>query len=140
MRCSSSSALQHGQAAVLLVLQDRRALVFAGRRDDRLGAGEERRHHHLVAEHEVVDDGVMAVELPSPRLLGGRLAHDRDVIAPFAQEIEVVAVSSASVSFRRMMSRVCLKPRALRRGAQQAERRARAALSFISWKLTPWRT
>ena len=60
-------------------------------RDDRLRSGEERRHHHLVAEDEVVDDGVVAVELPAPRLGGGGLPHDRDVVLPLAVLVEVVA-------------------------------------------------
>ena len=53
---------------------------------------EERRHHHLIAQHEVVDDRVMAVELPSPRLGRRRLAHQRDVVLPLAVLLEVVAV------------------------------------------------
>ena len=68
LRCAVVQRVDHRQARVLLVLQDGRALVLSGRRDDRLRTGEERRHHHLIAEHEVIDDGVVAVELPAPGL------------------------------------------------------------------------
>ena len=98
LRCASSSAWSMARPLILLVLQDDGAFVLARLRDHRLGAREERRHHHLVAQHEVVDDGVMAVELPAPRLFGGRLAHDGDVVLPFAQELEVVV--SARRAFR----------------------------------------
>jgi hypothetical protein len=42
-----------------------------------------------VAEHKVVDDPVMAVELPTPRLGGGGLSHDRDEIQPLAEKLMV---------------------------------------------------
>ena len=80
------------QPLVLLVLQHRRALVLARRGDDRLGAGEERRHHHLIAEDEVVDDRVVAVELPAPGFSRRRRAHHGDEVLPFAQLVEVVVV------------------------------------------------
>ena len=46
----------------------------------------QRRHHNLIAKHEVVDDRVMAVELPAPGFSGGRLAHDGDVVEPFPRK------------------------------------------------------
>ena len=86
-----SERVHEREPAVLLVLKDGCPLVLAGRGDDRFGSGEERRHHDLIAKDEVVDDGVVAVELPSPRFGGRRLAHDGDVVLPLAVLVEVVA-------------------------------------------------
>ena len=44
----------------------------------------QRRHDDLIAEHKVVDDGVVAIELPAPRLGQGRLAHHGEVVEPLA--------------------------------------------------------
>ena len=79
------------QPALLLFLQDRRALVLSRCGDHRLRPGEEGCHHHLVPEHEIVDDGVVAVELPAPGFGRRRLAHHGDVIAPLAVFVEVAA-------------------------------------------------
>ena len=56
----------------------------------RLRTQEMWRHHHLIAQNEVVDDGVVSVQLPTPRLGGGGPAHDGDVVSPFTQELEVI--------------------------------------------------
>ena len=88
---------------------------------------EERRHHHLIAQHEVVDDGVMAVELPAPRLGRRRLAHHRDVVLPLAVLLEVVAVELASVSLSFMMSCVSVRPLALNDARSRATAASRCA-------------
>ena len=93
-RCVGEAAEQR-QALALLVLQDRRALVLARGAIDRLGADEGRRHHDLIAQDEVVDDDVMAVELPAPRLGGRGRAHHGDVVEPLAVVLEVVVVQLA---------------------------------------------
>ena len=67
-----------------------RALIRARRGQDRFRPREVRGHDHLVAEDEVVDDGVMAVELPAPRLGGRGLAQHRDEVQPFAQKLMIV--------------------------------------------------
>ena len=94
---------------------------------DRLRSGEERRHHHLIAEHEVVDDRVVAVELPAPRLGRRRRAHHRDVIAPLAVAIEVVVVQLAERVVEAHDVARLLQPLGAQRGAEQADRRPRAA-------------
>src|SRR5262249_13524372 len=76
--------IDHRQSLVLLVLQNERSFVFAGMGDDWLGACEGRGHDHLIAQHEIVDDQMVSVELPSPRLLVRGLAHHRDPVEPFA--------------------------------------------------------
>src|SRR5262245_1563715 len=43
---------------------------------DRLRAQKGRSHHHLIAKDKVVDDQVMAVDLPAPGFGGGRLPHN----------------------------------------------------------------
>ena len=58
--------LHQRQALVLLVLQHDGAGVPAALGADRLRAHEGRRHDRLIAEHEVVDDQMMSVELPAP--------------------------------------------------------------------------
>ena len=55
---------------------------------DRLGSHEGRRHHDLVAQDEVVDDQMMAVELPAPRAGVGWLAHHGEVVQALAVLIE----------------------------------------------------
>jgi hypothetical protein len=72
------------------VSQNRRAPILAERCRDGLGAREERRRHDLVAEHEVIDDRVMTIELKTPRLRRAGSAHDRDVVLPFAVLVEIV--------------------------------------------------
>ena len=66
-------AVHEGERALLLVSEDRRALVLAGGGRGRLRAGEERRHHHLIAEHEVVDDrrGGRRTAIPTARFADG---------------------------------------------------------------------
>jgi hypothetical protein len=43
---------------------------------------EGRRHHELIAEDEAVDDQVVAVDLPAPRIRGGGRAHDAEPVEP----------------------------------------------------------
>ena len=57
-------------ALLLLGGKHAQSLVFPEPRQHRLGAHEGRRQHQLVAEHEAVDDEVVAIDLPSPRLAG----------------------------------------------------------------------
>ncbi len=64
----SGERLAERQALAFLTLEDARARVLARLGHDRLGTHERRRHHDLVAENEVVDHQMVAVELPSPGL------------------------------------------------------------------------
>ena len=105
----------------LLRLQDRRAGVLARGRDHRLGAEETRRHHDLVAEHEVVDDQVMAVDLPAPRLGGRWRPHHGDVIEPLAIRLEIVVVQFAQRVIELHDVAAQRQPAGAERGAQQAE-------------------
>src|SRR5262249_5923988 len=79
-------AKHHLEPAVLFLLEDHGAFVFSRSRNNRFRAHEMRRHDDLAAQNKVVDDRMMAVELPPPGLDCRGLAHDRDVIEPFAQE------------------------------------------------------
>jgi len=63
---------------VLLLLQHHGAFELPGVRPDRLRAQKYRGHHHLVAEHKVINDRVMAVELPAPWLVQRWCAEDGD--------------------------------------------------------------
>ena len=105
---------------VLLALHDRCALELARFGDDRLGADEERRHDDLVAEHEVVDDQVVAVDLPAPGLVGGGLAHHGDPVEPLVVLGEVAAVQLAQGAVE--VHDVAAQPESVR-----AERRAHQA-------------
>src|SRR5262249_7928064 len=96
--------------------------VLSRRSDDRLRTGKERRHYHLVAEYEVVDDRMVAVELPTPRFCCRRRAHDSDVILPLAVFVEIVVGQLGQrVVEAHDVARLLQSFRA-QAGAQQAER------------------
>ena len=84
-----SERLHEFETPSLLVLHHRHSLVLARVGDHRLRTHEGWRHHDLVAQHEVVDDQVVAVKLPAPRFVLGRLAHEREVVKPLVQFFEV---------------------------------------------------
>ena len=48
---------------------------------------ERRRHHQLVADDDAVLVQVMAVDLPAPRLIDGRLTEDREEVGPLAEAV-----------------------------------------------------
>ena len=75
-------ASQERQPAILLVLHDPDTGKLAKKGGDRLGPDEHGRHHDLIAEHEVVDDHVVPVELPSPGLSLRRFTHNGDPVLP----------------------------------------------------------
>lgn len=58
--------VDEAQALFLLVLKDQGAFVLPRSGMDGFGTEETGRHHHLVAQDEVVDDQVVAVNLPAP--------------------------------------------------------------------------
>ncbi len=83
-RWSALSAWMSGQPFVLLGLEHAGACVDAGFGDDRFRAHEHWRDDHLVADDKAVDDEVVAVDLPAPRLVLRRLAEDADEVDPLA--------------------------------------------------------
>ena len=80
----SAQRVDERQPLVLLGLQHAGARVDARLGDHRLGAHEHRRDHHLIADDEAVDDQVMAVDLPAPRLVLRWLAEHADEVDPLA--------------------------------------------------------
>ena len=80
-----------GEPGVLLVLQNDGALVVALVRPDGFGSEEHRRYHDLVTEDEVVDDAVVPVELPAPRLGLRRFAHEGEMVGPATVAVFPVA-------------------------------------------------
>ena len=89
-----------------------------------------RRHHHLIADYEVVDDRVMPIELPSPRLRRRRFPHDADEVQPLAQELMVVS-QFRKRSFKRMTFRVSANPLSLSEARIRPKAKSRCA-SLIS--------
>lgn len=83
---SVGESAQHFQTVILLLLKDCHALVFAGGGAHGFGTDEERRHDDLIAENEIIDDGVMSAKLPAPGVGGRGLAQDGDVVEPLAEE------------------------------------------------------
>src|SRR5207247_179580 len=61
------------ESVVLVLLQHARTAVNARLGDHWLGSHEYRCNDDLVADHEAIDDQVMAVDLPTPRLVLRRL-------------------------------------------------------------------
>lgn len=74
--------LHQRQSAGLLFREHAGAGIDAGVGVGRLGPEEQGRHHHLVAQHEAVDDHVVAVDLPAPGLVVGRRAHEAHPVEP----------------------------------------------------------
>jgi hypothetical protein len=113
--------LQERQAGVLFILHYDGALVLAGVGARRLGAEERRRHDDLIAEHEIVDDEMMAVELPAPRLGRRRRAHHCDPVQPLVVLDEVVVVELAERAIQLHDVAAQLQPLRAQRGAHQPE-------------------
>ena len=113
--------LQQSQTIVLFLLKNLHTFVLAGVRAHRLRAEEVRRHDHLIAENEVIDDGVVAVEAPAPGVGGGRLAHDGEVIEFVAEEDVVIAELGERFVEAHDVAREFKAARA-ERNAHQAER------------------
>jgi hypothetical protein len=103
--------LHEGERELLLGREQRRARIFARLGRDRLRSHERRRHHDLVAEHEIIDDRMMAVDLPPPRLGRRRRPHDREPIEMLAVLVEArdelgeMMVEPHDVARRRIASR-----------------------------------
>ena len=90
-----------------------------------------RRHHDLIAQHEVIDDRVMAVELPAPRLGSRRRPHHRDVVPPFAVLVEVVAGQLGERLVEAHDVARLLQARALSAAPQQPERQLALAVGHL---------
>src|SRR5262249_40435546 len=73
----------HQRVALLLLgSKHARPLVLAEPRQHGLGAHESWRHHQLIAEHETIDNEVMAVDLPAPRIAWRGVSKDAEPIEP----------------------------------------------------------
>src|SRR3989441_3250179 len=77
------------QTVALLGIEFPQPGVGAAVSDGRLRAPERRRHHDLVLAHEVVQVEVVAVKLPTPRLVHRGRAKEAEEIEPFPKKLPV---------------------------------------------------
>src|SRR5690606_3433767 len=89
------------------------------------GPHERRRHHDLIAEHEIVDHEMMAVDLPPPRLARRRLAENGEPIKMLAVLVEVLDELGEMVIEAHDVARHLV---ALRAEARREQRISRLAL------------
>ncbi|SVD13713.1 uncharacterized protein METZ01_LOCUS366567, partial [marine metagenome] len=64
----AGKGIDEGKPLVLFLLANNGALELAPLRFDRFGSHENRGHDHLIAQNEIIDHHVMAIQLPTPRL------------------------------------------------------------------------
>ena len=86
-RCARVEGADQVEPESLLRVEQRDAGERSEPDPARLGAHERGRHHDPAVEHHRVDAQVVAVDLPSPRLVAARCAEDRDEVRPLAERL-----------------------------------------------------
>ncbi len=91
-----SEAAGKCETRILFFLQDHRPCVFAAFRPNWFGAKKKRGDHYLISQDEVIDDAMVPIELPAPRLRFAGFSHDGEIISPTSVSIFPFATGQLS--------------------------------------------